>query len=171
MRIIDRAFFKRNVVILAQELLGKVLCRKLADGQVLRIRITETEAYGGADDSASHASHGMTKRNAPMFGRGGTIYVYLCYGIHEILNIISGEVGDPQGVMIRGVDNLFGPGKVTKALCVTRELCNHDITNSQDIWLEDDGFKLNGVQELKRVGIGYASTEDQDRLWRFRIIF
>ena len=168
MRILDQNFFKTDVNILAEKLLGKILCRKI-DGEILRFRITEVECYGGPEDSASHAFKGKTKRNTPMFECGGTIYVYFCYGIHEILNIVSSVEGNPQGVMIRGVKDLFGPGKVTKALKVNRSLSGQDITKSNDLWLEDDGLVAENIQRFKRVGIGYATQEDQDKLWRLRI--
>ncbi|MCL2756421.1 MAG: DNA-3-methyladenine glycosylase [Firmicutes bacterium] len=169
MRITNKEFFNVDVLELAKNLLGKILCRKTKYGEILQFRITETEAYGGTNDSASHAHRGKTKRNAPMFEHGGTIYVYLCYGIHKILNIASGHAGDPQGVMIRGINEIYGPGKVTKALEISRDLSGADITTSPELWLENDDFQVNNIKEYKRIGIGYATQQDQDKLWRFRI--
>ncbi|MDR3150026.1 MAG: DNA-3-methyladenine glycosylase, partial [Oscillospiraceae bacterium] len=98
---IPHSFYSRSAEELAPLLLGKLLCRS-TDGRVIRYRITETEAYMPFD-SACHAHRGKTKRNAVMFGHGGFAYVYLCYGIHNLLNIVSGEEGSPQAVLIRGV--------------------------------------------------------------------
>ena len=170
MRITDKSFFIVPVLDLAEKLLGKVLVRNFDDGRVVRFRITEVEAYAGGDDSASHASRGITKRNAPMFEDGGILYVYLCYGIFNLLNIVSGKKGKPEGVMIRGVDNIEGPGRVGRILQITRELNREDLLTSERIWLEDDCFVVKDVERIKRVGIGYAKQEDQDRLWRLKIV-
>jgi DNA-3-methyladenine glycosylase len=170
MRIVDKSFFTSPVLELAQKLLGKVIVRKMQSGGVKKFRITEVEAYGGSDDTASHASKGKTPRNAPMFEDGGILYVYLCYGIFNLLNIVSGKQGQPEGVMIRGVEGIEGPGRVSRALEITRELNREDITTSERFWLEDDGFVLQNITAHKRVGIGYATQDDQDKLWRFKSV-
>ena len=159
-------FYAQDVLVASPALLGKVLCHRLEDGTILRGRITETEAYR-ANDTACHASRGKTPRNAVMFAPGGVSYVYLCYGIHNLLNIITGEEDDPQGVLIRGVAGSPGPGRVTKALQITRAHNQLDLRTSETLWLEDDGFAPESIQLAKRVGIGYASEEDQARLWRY----
>jgi len=169
MRITDKSFFTVSVLELAEKLLGKMIVRKMDSGEIKRFRITEVEAYAGAEDSASHAHKGMTKRNAPMFEEGGVLYVYLCYGIFNLLNFVSGKQGDPQGVMLRSIDNIEGPGRSSRAMEITRELNREDLLTSERIWLEDDGFVVQGIEKLKRVGIGYAKQEDQDKLWRLRI--
>ena len=96
----------------------------------------------------------------------GTIYVYLCYGMHNLMNIITGDMDDPQGVLIRCCEGAEGPGRLTKKLGITREHNRRDIVSDPEVWIEDDGLKFE-VGTGKRVGIGYASQEDQDRPWRF----
>ena len=105
---LDRAFYQMHADALAPALLGKLLCRKTADG-VIRMRITETECYMGESDTACHASKGKTKRTQVLYEIGGTIYVYLCYGIHDMLNVVAGDAGFPEAVLIRGADDIFGP--------------------------------------------------------------
>jgi len=168
MRITDRYFFTVPVLELSEKLLGKVIVRRIDNGEVKRFRITEVEAYGN-NDSACHAFRGKTKRNAPMFEAGGILYVYLCYGMFNLLNIVSGTEGSPEGVMIRCIDNIEGPGRSGRAMEITREFNREDLTTSDRIWLEDDGFVASNITYLKRVGIGYATQEDQDKFWRFSI--
>ena len=106
-------FFCRDTLIVAEELLGKFLVRKTPDG-ILAGMITEVEAYDGPLDKACHAHRGKTPRNAPMFGPGGFFYVYFVYGMHWMLNVVTGEAGDPAAVLIRGIQGWDGPGKLTK---------------------------------------------------------
>ncbi len=155
-------FFHRPCPEVARDLVGKVLVHR---GQ--RLRISETEAYCGESDTACHAHKGRTKRTEVMYMDAGTIYVYLCYGIHWLLNIVTGDADDPQAVLIRACVDAEGPGKLTKRLGITGEL-NRKSVLSSDLWIEDDGFTCDVVTD-KRVGIGYASQEDQDRPWRFKM--
>jgi DNA-3-methyladenine glycosylase len=148
----------------ARALVGKILVRRLADGTELRARVTQTEAYFGEDDTACHAHHGRTKRTEVLYQSAGTLYVYLCYGIHWMLNIVTGAEGAPQAVLIRGVEGADGPGKVTKVLNITGELNGAELGG--ELFLEDDGARPE-IACAPRVGIGYASEADQQRLWRF----
>ena len=148
----------------ARELIGKILVRRLPDGNIIRIRITETEAYFGESDTACHACHGRTKRTEVLYHPAGTIYVYLCYGIHWMLNLVTGPADDHQAVLIRGVEGVSGPGRVTKYLAIDKTL--NDQMLGDELSLEDDGF-CPEVAASPRIGIGYASAEDQARLWRF----
>ena len=157
-------FFRRDCSETARDLVGKVLVHRI-DGEERRLRITETECYCGEADTACHAHRGRTKRTEVLYARAGTIYVYLCYGIHWLLNIVTGEEEHPEAVLIRACEGADGPGKLTKRLGITGELNRQRILDS-DLWVEDDGFRCD-VTTGKRVGIGYASQEDQDRLWRF----
>ena len=91
MKLQDREFFRRDVLCVAPELVGRILVRRLPDGTLLRARITETEAYRGEQDTACHASRGRTQRTEVLYHDGGTIYVYLCYGMHWMLNIVTGR--------------------------------------------------------------------------------
>ncbi|MCC8357828.1 MAG: DNA-3-methyladenine glycosylase [Oscillospiraceae bacterium] len=157
----------KNAPEAAKELVGQILLRRLPDGQILRMRITETEAYFGEDDTACHAHKGRTKRSEILYRPAGTIYVYLCYGIHWMLNLVTGPEDMPQAVLIRGVDDVFGPGRVTKRLAIDGSL-NGKILGDE-LALESDGFTPQ-ITASPRVGIGYASPEDQARLWRFTAI-
>ena len=164
---LGEAFFHRPCLTVAQALVGKILAHRLPDGTVLRLRISETEAYCGEADTACHAHKGRTKRTEVLYAEAGTIYVYLCYGIHWLLNVVTGDAEDPQAVLIRACVEAPGPGKLTKALGITGDL-NRGSVLGDELWVEDDGFACDVVTD-KRVGIGYASQEDQDRLWRFKM--
>lgn len=157
------AFFHRPCLEVAQELVGKLL---VVNGK--RFRISETEAYCGEADTACHAHKGRTPRTEVLYADAGTLYIYLCYGIHWLLNIVTGEPGQPEAVLIRACLEAPGPGKLTKALGITGTLNRESAVSSPELWIEDDGFSCE-VETAKRVGIGYASQEDQDRLWRFQL--
>lgn len=165
MKRLQAEFFQRECLEVARDLVGKLLVRE-TDAGLIKLRITETEAYCGETDTACHAHKGRTKRTEVLYGPAGTLYVYLCYGIHWLANIVTGRENDPQAVLIRACVGVEGPGKLTKALSITGELNRKSILDSQEIWIEDDGYCCQ-ISECKRVGIGYASQEDQDKLWRF----
>ena len=156
-------FFHRPCLEVARDLVGKVL---VYNGQCLRI--SETEAYCGEDDTACHAHKGRTKRTEVMYGSAGTAYIYLCYGMHWMLNIVTGEPEQPEAVLIRACTEAPGPGRLTKRLGITGELNGTSILEAGPLWIVDDGCRC-AISRERRVGIGYASQEDQDRLWRFRI--
>ena len=166
MKLQDREFFRRDVLCVAPDLVGRILVRRLPDGTLLRARITETEAYRGAQDTACHACHGRTKRTEVLYHDGGTIYVYLCYGIHWLMNVITGPEDFPQGVLIRACAGYEGPGKLTRYLGITGALNGADIASSPLIRIEDEGREVY-IRTAKRVGIAYADEADRDRLWRF----
>lgn len=163
---LDSAFYAMPATELAPLLLGKLLCRQLDSGEVMRLRITETEAYYGEEDTACHAHKGRTERTKTMYQPGGVAYVYLCYGIHSLLNIVSGPLDCPQAVLLRGVQGLPGPGRLTKALSITRDLNGENLITSPRLWLEEDGTTCLW-DTAKRVGIDYATPEYRDKLWRF----
>ena len=163
MQRLEYGFFHRPCLEVARDLVGKVLVH---EGQVLRI--SETEAYCGEEDTACHAHKGRTKRTEVMYAQAGTVYIYLCYGMHWMLNIVTGEKDKPEAVLIRACLEAPGPGRLTKKLGITGALNGSFIVDSPDLWIGDDGFTCEVVTD-KRVGIGYASQEDQDRLWRFKI--
>ena len=156
-------FFHRPCPEVARELVGKVLVH----GEK-QLRISETECYCGENDTACHASRGRTKRTEVMYMEAGTVYVYLCYGMHWMLNIVTGEAGHPEAVLIRACVDAAGPGKLTKTLAITGEQNRSSVVSDENLWIGDDGFLCETVTD-KRVGIGYASQEDQDRLWRFKL--
>ena len=154
-------FFHRPCLEVARDLVGKVLV--CGDK---RLRISEAEAYCGEADTACHAHKGRTKRTEVMYAEAGTIYVYLCYGMHWMLNIVTGEENEPEAVLIRACCEAKGPGKLTKELGITGEFNRQHICRQDMLFVEDDGFACD-IATDKRVGIGYASQEDQNRLWRF----
>lgn len=164
---LDYEFFHRECLEVARDMVGKVLVHR-TDGGLLRLRISETEAYCGETDTACHAHKGRTKRTEVLYARAGTVYIYLCYGMHWLMNIVTGEEDDPQAVLIRACVDAEGPGKLTKKLGITGARNREDICTHPDIWLEDDGFVCL-VETDKRVGIGYAAIEDQEKLWRFKM--
>ena len=156
-------FFHRPCDTVARELVGKVIVHR-----GMRLRISETEVYWGVSDTACHASKGKTKRTEVLWAEAGTIYVYLCYGMHWLLNLVTGDEGDPQAVLIRACVEAPGPGKLTKALGITGEYNRQNILTTEELWIEDDGFRCK-IEADTRVGIGYASSEDQAKLWRFKM--
>lgn len=168
MKKLDADFYKLTAPELAPLLLGKILCVNL-NGSVTSVRITETEAYYGEEDTACHAHKGRTPRTEILYSVGGRVYVYLCYGIHSLMNIISGEEGHPEGVLIRGVEGYNGPGKLTKHLGIDRSFNNIDAVNSDVLWICDDGFIPDEIFTSPRIGIDYATEEYRNKPWRFYI--
>ena len=166
MKKLNYDFYHRPCLEVAKDLVGKVLVHRIGDEE-FRLRISETEAYCGESDTACHAHKGRTKRTEVMYMSAGTIYIYLCYGVHWLLNIVTGEEEQPEAVLIRACVDKNGPGKLTKALGITGQL-NRGSILGEELWIEDDGFRC-AVTTDKRVGIGYASEEDQARLWRFKL--
>ena len=155
-------FYHRLCLEVARDLVGKVLVH-----EDRKLRISETEAYCGEADTACHAHKGRTKRTEVMYMEAGTVYVYLCYGMHWMLNIVTGEENAPEAVLIRACVEANGPGKLTKKLGITGEQNRTRVVDPDSLlWIEDDGISCEVLTD-KRVGIGYASREDQDRLWRF----
>ena len=165
MKQLGKDFFTQDAYTAAQQLIGKWICRRI-DEKVVRFQITETECYIGNGDTACHASKGKTARTSVMWQQGGVCYVYLCYGMHNMLNFITGKENEPEGVLIRGVVGATGPGRATKAMQIDKTFYGESLLEKGRIWVEDDGREYHFIAD-KRVGIGYASQQDQDRLWRF----
>jgi DNA-3-methyladenine glycosylase len=159
-----------DTVGLARGLLGKYLVRRLPDGTTDARVITEVEAYDGEHDLACHARAGRTPRTAVLYGPGGVWYVYLCYGIHEMLNLVVGPRDWPAAILIRGVAGAIGPGRVTKALAIDRRLNGVTATaKASGLWLEDRGVVVPeaAVRATPRVGVDYAGPEWSAKPWRF----
>ncbi|HRS47938.1 MAG TPA: DNA-3-methyladenine glycosylase [Candidatus Paceibacterota bacterium] len=188
---LTRDFYIRDTLVVAQDLLGKYLIRKTANQKIIG-KIVEVEAYLGPQDKASHAYLGKkTKRNKVEYFIGGHIYIYLVYGMHWQLNIVTSLENKPECILIRGVEptsilkangirnfenltsgikNLTnGPGKVCKYFKLDKSFYGEDLTISRRIWLEDWGNKIfkNEIQKSKRIGIDYAGKYWSKRLWRF----
>lgn len=158
-------FFGKDCLELAPDLVGKLIVRKIGDEELV-LRITETEAYRGEEDTACHASKGRTPRTELLYREAGTIYVYLCYGMHWLFNIISGELEQPQGVLIRACENYEGPARLTKYLKIDKALNGSSVIRNPEICIADDGFRPE-IERRRRVGIDYAEEKDRNALWRF----
>lgn len=165
---LTKEFYQRDCLEVAPALVGKILVRVLDDGNQIRLRISETESYRGEEDTACHAHKGRTKRTEVLYQEAGRIYVYLCYGMHWLLNFVTGEKNQPQAVLIRACQGAEGPGKLTKILQIDKSFNNTSVLTQEKLWIEDDG-KPFLVSADTRVGIGYASKEDQEKLWRFKL--
>ena len=194
--VLEPSWFARPTCVVAADLIGKVLCRELtdSDGQqkILRMRISETEAYIGEGDAACHAHAGTrTPRTEIMYHIGGVFYVYLTYGIHHMLNLVSGPKESPEAVLIRAgfliedsarlmneqlldvnkqlnhIKQLAGPGKLTKGLQIDRTLYGKPITPASKVWVEDDGCQPL-VSLRPRIGIDYAGDAKE---WLLRYIW
>jgi DNA-3-methyladenine glycosylase len=163
---LERNFFARDVLEVAPELLGKVLTVKSENDLIMRFIISETEAYRGSDDKACHASRGRTPRTEIMYHEGGKLYVYFVYGMYWMLNIVTGKENDPQAVLIRGLGNCPGPGRVTKLLGIDRTFYGEDLIASDRIWIEESGI-MPVYKTASRVGINYAGEPWTSKPWRY----
>ena len=166
MKKIEIEFYKQNALIVAEKLLGKILVRRWVDGTETRYRITETEAYLGEEDKACHASKGRTPRTEIMYSEGGKVYVYLIYGMYWMLNFVSGEENHPQAVLIRGIDDIIGSGKVGRELKMDKSFYGENLLTSERIWLEN-APDITSFETAPRVGIDYAGDKWKNKLWRF----
>ncbi len=158
-------FFARPAQVLARELLGAALVRRF-DCEEKRFVITETEAYLGPHDLACHSARGRTARTEIMFGPPGTLYIYLVYGLHLMLNIVAGPDGGGSAVLIRSAGNVHGPGRLGKALALTLDLNGLPQGKTAGLWIEE-GQKLRRVYATKRIGIDFAGPRWAGRKLRF----
>lgn len=156
-RLLEPAFFARPALVVAKELIGKHLVRRLSD-QTIAAVITETEAYIGPHDLAAHGSKGRTPRTEIMFGPAGYWYVYFIYGIHWMLNAVTDSEDYPAAVLIRGAGPWMGPARLTKALEIDKSLNTRAIAVASSLWIEDRGFRVprGGIQRTPRIGVDYA---------------
>lgn len=179
---LSHSFYARHAVEVASDLLGKLLVRSLPEG-VLKGRIVETEAYTGTSDPGSHAYRGPTPRNQVMFGPAGYVYVYLSYGMHHCMNVVTDDPGVAGAVLLRALEPvagldimernrndrpraelLNGPGKICQAYHISRDQNGADLESS-DMWIERDGFQADRVRVGTRVGI----TAGADLPYRFSV--
>lgn len=165
---LNKDFYTEDVLVVAPSLLGKTLVVDLPGCGSLRYMITEVEAYRGEEDKACHAAKGRTKRTEVMYSEGGRVYVYFVYGMYWMLNIVTGREDDPQAVLIRGLEGINGPGRLTKKLSITGDLYGEDLTTSQRIWIEDNGI-APFYKTTPRIGIGYSGEPWILKPWRFII--
>ncbi len=162
---LSHEFFERDVLDVAPDLLGKYLVRKFESGEVHRFQITEVEAYRGEEDKACHAAKGKTKRTEVLYGEAGSMYVYLIYGMYWLLNVVTGQKDCPQAVLIRGVKEISGPGRIGKYLKLDSSFYGESFISSDRLWFEDSEDKPS-YKSTPRVGIDYAG-EWKDKEWRF----
>lgn len=182
-------YLNRDVLFLARDLLGKVLFTQI-DGEITAAIIVETEAYFGIQDKASHAyGDRRTSRTETLYAQGGIGYVYLCYGIHHLFNVVSSVAGEPHAVLIRAIEPLIGleiivqrrnmpiskpaissgPGSAAKALGINGSFNKKELTG-EEIWIEDLGIQYpdDAIAAGPRIGVAYAQ-EDALLPWRFFI--
>lgn len=158
-----------DALFVAEDLLGKLLVRDFGNGLIQKWQIVETETYLGPDDLASHASKGRTSRTEVMFAEGGLVYAYLIYGMHWMLNIVTGPKDHPEAVLIRGVQGCNGPGRVGKLIGLDRSFYGEDLETSKRLWIEDQ--PSNGkIVTSTRIGIDYAGEKWKNKLWRFEYL-
>ncbi len=161
--------FNKSAVEVAKILLGKYICIP-QKGELTYYKITETEAYMGMEDKACHASKGRTNRTEVMFRRGGHVYMYLIYGMYWMLNFVTAEEGNPQAVLIRGIEGYDGPGKLTKFLKLDKSYNKEDLYTSNRIYVVDKTEKPPKFVSSPRIGIGYAGEPWVSKLWRHTLV-
>ena len=159
-------FFSRDVLEVAPDLLGKVLMRRFDNGKLFTSQITEVEAYRGEEDKACHASKGRTSRTDIMYHPGGSVYVYLIYGMYWMLNFVTGDRNEPQAVLIRGLKNITGPGRITRMLEIGSDFYGENLAGSERLWVENSGQQVR-VQTGPRIGIDYAGDPWKTLPWRY----
>jgi DNA-3-methyladenine glycosylase len=158
-------FFEKDALEVAPNLLGKFLVVK-TEKVIKKFKIVEVEIYRGEEDKGCHANKGKTKRNQIMYSSGGYLYIYLIYGMYWMLNIVTGKRGHPQAILIRGLEGLNGPGKITKALGIDRSYYGENLAVSDRIWIEDNNENVEYFT-AKRIGIDYAGEPWKDKPWRY----
>lgn len=169
--VLDKKFFQRSAKVVAEDLLGKYLVRRFTDGLILAEVITEVEIYDGPRDKASHASRGLTKRNAPMFEAGGVFYVYLCYGMYQMLNIVTGDKDYPAAILIRATDKTKGPGRLTRKFAIDKKFDGAPAKRETGLWFEDRGVVvgLKKIIRAPRTGVDYAGDVWKNKKYKFYI--
>jgi len=167
-KILTPDFFNRPVVDVARELLGKYLVGKIGT-QEIRLEINEVEAYDGPQDLACHGRFGKTKRTEPMFGPAGHFYVYFVYGVHWMLNIVTGQENYPAAILIRGAGKINGPAKLTKFLSIDKTFNSKLATPETGLWFEDHGLVISHKRIIAstRIGVEYAGPVWAKKPYRF----
>ncbi len=169
-KALDKTFFERPADKVAKDLLGKTLVRVLSDGTMISDVITETEAYLGQEDKACHAYKGITQRTKVMFGPAAVWYIYLIYGMYDMINVVTYKEGEAHAVLIRGTRQFNGPGKLSKAFRVDSSFNGKSVSPDSALFIADSDFKVNekDVIVTPRIGIDYAE-EWKDKPLRFYI--
>ena len=166
MKKLPNSFFNQKTLDVAEKLVGKTLVRKIGN-KIVRDTITEVEAYIGPQDLASHASKGRTKRTEVMHARAGTIYVYLIYGMYNMLNIVTEEKDFPAAILIRGTEKVSGPGRVAREFGVDKNLNGKMLGTKSGLWIEDAPLVSKyKILKTPRIGVEYAG-DWKDKPYRF----
>lgn len=157
--VLNKSFFNSPAEIVAEELLGKYIVASSGKGEI-SLMINEVEAYTGSDDLACHAARGKTERTRVMFGPAGFFYVYFVYGIHWMLNVVTGEEGYPAAVLLRGAGDICGPARLTKFLGIDKRLNGKRAEPLNGLWFEDHGVEINSdqIKRTPRIGVSYAGS-------------
>ncbi len=179
--MLSRKFFDRSTLAVARDLLGKRIVRRYR-GRTLELTITEVEAYNGPHDRASHASRGLTPRTRVMFGRPGFFYVYFTYGMHWLVNVVTGPKGYPAAVLLRGgtyIDpetgeshTITGPARLTRFLKIDGALNEKLVSRKTGLWFEESNVKISRRKILAtpRIGVDYAGPVWAKKKWNFKMI-
>lgn len=164
--VLPESFFARPAAAVARDLLGMYIVRRVGR-KTMALHITETESYGGASDLASHASRGRTARTEVMFGPPGRFYIYLVYGMHYMINVVTGKDGAASAVLLRGTEEVSGPGSLARALSVDKSLNCKPAAPVSGMWFEDRGRRRGKVIRAPRVGVSYAGPVWSAKKLRF----
>lgn len=156
-KLLAQHFFNRPALKAAKDLIGKYLVRRYKD-KTNAYMIKEVEAYVGPHDKASHASRGKTKRTEIMFGEAGNFYIYLIYGMYWMLNVVTDKNDYPSAILIRGLEGISGPGRLTKALKIGKKLNGKEAVPQNGLWFEDRGIRIpkRQIKRTPRIGVSYA---------------
>jgi DNA-3-methyladenine glycosylase len=163
--VLSPAFFERPADLVARELLGKALVRRIG-GKRIALTISETEAYLGPHDLACHAARGRTPRTEVMYGQPGTLYVYFVYGLHWMLNVVTGPEGYPAAVLIRAAGHISGPARLTAALAIDGALNGRTAEPRSGLWFENQ-VAAGKIITTPRIGVAYAGPCWSARKLRF----
>ncbi|MGB3452246.1 MAG: DNA-3-methyladenine glycosylase [Moheibacter sp.] len=165
-RISKDYFIENDTLSIAKGLIGKTLVRDFGNGEILKSKIIETEAYIGEQDLACHASKGKTERNKIMFEDGGLVYVYLIYGLYWMLNFVTEKADHPAAALIRGIEECSGPGRVGRLLKLDKSFYGENLETSNRIWIEDSIIQSK-IIATPRIGIDYSGEIWKNKPWRF----
>ncbi len=168
MKRLNKEFYTQSAIDIAPVILGKQIVAN-NNGVIKKYTITEVEVYSGEEDTACHASKGKTERTKVMYESGGSVYVYLIYGMYWMLNIVTGKANYPEAILIRAIEGFNGPVKVGKALSLDKSFYGEDLCTSSRIWIDNNNEPSPTYYTEKRVGIDYATEKWREIPWRYII--